>query len=116
MTSPVRQIYSLVEQLQPVYLPGEEPRVYAVMNDVPLTTNNGVSQEQQIVYYNTPVNYQNMNNPQPQVYPQQLVNNPIVYQRSSANLLAQQHQQQISSSSYIPSHLEQHSMKHSNMD
>jgi hypothetical protein len=114
MTSLNGPIHNVVDQLQPVYMPGENPCIYAVMNNVPLTTSNEISQEQQIVYDNDPVNYSLISNPQSYIHPQQYPNSQIVNQYSSASLTAQ-HQQQITFSN-IPSPTIQPLMAHTNMN
>ncbi|CAF2908456.1 unnamed protein product [Rotaria sp. Silwood2] len=91
--------------------------MYAVMNNVSLAPNDEISHEQQIVYYNAPVNYQPINNQQPYVYLQQLPNSHTVNQYSSASSTAQHNQQQPGSSFIsIPPPLMQQSMIHSNMN
>jgi hypothetical protein len=62
MMSINRQSFDSVEQQQPVYLLGENSRSYILMNNVPLTTNCGLAQEQQTVYVSAPVNYLPMSN------------------------------------------------------
>ncbi|CAF2520420.1 unnamed protein product [Rotaria sp. Silwood2] len=86
------------------------------MNNVSLAPNNEISQEQQIVYYNAPVNYHPINNQQPYVYSQQLPNSHTVNQYSSPSSTAQYNQQQqVSSFICIPPPLMQQSIIHSNM-
>ncbi len=88
----------------------EKSRMYTVMNNIPLTTNDEVLQEQQIVYCNTPMNYQQINNPQPYIYPLQLPNSQIVNQYATTSISApyRHHQQQhMSSSINIPPPLAQ---------
>jgi hypothetical protein len=92
MISSNRQNHNFVDQQQPFYMPDENSHIYAIKNNVPLTTNNEISLEQQIVYCNTPVNYPSINNPQLYVYPHELANSQIVNQCSSASLTAQHHQ------------------------
>ncbi|CAF2877838.1 unnamed protein product [Rotaria sp. Silwood2] len=87
------------------------------MNNISLASNNEISQEQQIVYYNAPVNYNPLNSQQPYVYTQQLPHNYTVNQYSSAVSAAQHNQQQPGSSfTSIPPPLMQQSMIHSNMN
>jgi hypothetical protein len=57
MTSINRQSQSSVDQQQPVYMQDENSRSYTVMDNVPVTINKDLPQEQQIVYFNPPVNY-----------------------------------------------------------
>ncbi|CAF4743133.1 unnamed protein product, partial [Rotaria sp. Silwood2] len=79
--------------------------------------NNEISQEQQSVYYNAPVNYNSLNNQQPYVYTQQLPHNYTVNPYSSAVSAAQHNRQQPGSSfTSIPPPLMQQSMIHSNMN
>ncbi|CAF4559498.1 unnamed protein product, partial [Rotaria sp. Silwood1] len=109
-----------MEQQQPAYVPEENPRVYTMLSNVSPTTNNEIPYEQQIVYYNPPVNYQTFNNAQSYPYPQQLLNGQIVNQFSSNNLAAKQHQQQpqqhTGSSINMTNAQIQQSMMHSNMN
>jgi len=56
-------------QQQPVYDSDGNLRTYTMLTNIPLPTNNEIPQEQQIVYYNPPVNYQTSNNPQQYPYP-----------------------------------------------
>ncbi|CAF2920445.1 unnamed protein product [Rotaria sp. Silwood2] len=103
MTSLSRQNNNLVDLQLPVLLPEENSPIYAVMNNVSLAPNNEISQEQQIVYYNAPVNYHPINNQQPYVYSQQLPNSHTVNQYSSPSSTAQYNQQQqVSSFICIP--------------
>ena len=93
-----QHIHDSMEQQQPVCVPEENPRIYRMLTNEPPTANNGISHEQQIVYYNPLVNHQTTNNPQSYLYPQHVPNGQIVNQFSSNNSAAHRHQQQYSSS------------------
>ena len=102
---------------QPVWVPEENPRIYTMLTNVLSTTNNEISHEQQIVYYNPSVNHQTTNNSQSYLYPQHVPNSQIVNQFSSNNLAAHHHQQQHSSPwiNMTASDIQQPTM-HSNMN
>ena len=116
MTSVIGQDNNLVVHQQLDYMSEENPRVYTVMNSVPLCSSNEISQEQQIVYINTPVNYQPINNQQSYVYQQQLPRSQMVQQYVSTNLTAQHNQQQVSSFINMPPPVAHQSIPHSNMN
>ena len=97
MTSVIGQHSNLVYHRHPLYMPDEGSRMYTVMNSVPLCSSNEISQEQQIVYDNAPVNYQPINNQRSYVYQEQLPTGQIVKQYVPTNLTAQHNQQQVSS-------------------
>ena len=108
-----------MEQQQPGYAPEENPRTYTMLTNVLPTTgiNNEIPHEQQIVYYNPPVNYQKMNNTQSYLYPQQVPNGQIINPLSSNYLSAQYNQQQhaLSTINMANAHTQQPAM-HSNMN
>jgi hypothetical protein len=58
-----RQNNNFVDHQQSVYIIDENSRIYAVMNNIPLVSKKEISQAQQMVYRNAPVNYQPINNP-----------------------------------------------------
>ena len=104
-----------MDRQQPEYSPDENPRMYTMLTDVPSVINNEIPHEQQIVYYNPPMNYQTGNIPQPYLYPQQLANSQIINQYLAASVAAQHHQQQHTSSSInMLNTLAQPPMIHSN--
>ena len=87
-------------------------------NALPTTCiNNEIPHEQQIVYYNLPVNYQTMNNPQSYLSPQHVPNGQIVNPLSSNYLSAQYNQQQhsLSTINMANTHTQQSAM-YSNMN
>ena len=107
-----------MDQLQPVYAPDENPRTYTMLTTIPPnTTNNEIPHEQQIVYYNPPVNHQTINNSQSYLHPQHIPNGQIGNQFSS-NYLSAQHAQQQHPSSLInmANAYTQQSVTHSNMN
>ena len=82
------------------------------------TTNNEVSHEQQIVYFNPPDNHQTTNNPQSYFYSYHVPNSQIVNQFSSNNLAAHHDQQQHSSCwiNMTTTDIQQQPPMHSNMN
>ena len=100
-----------------MYALEENPRAYTMLTNVLPTTciNNEIPHEQQIVYYNPPVNYQTINNPQSYLYPQHVPNGQIVNPLSS-NYLSTQHnpqQHSLSTINMANAHTQQSAM-HSN--
>lgn len=63
MTSINRQTLTFVDQQQPVYLSDRSSRSYTLMDNMPVTTDYELSQEQQCVYCNPSVNYLSTNYP-----------------------------------------------------
>lgn len=117
MSSANQQTPNSIEQPHPVYWPDGDnnARSYTMMNNVPINTHAGASQEQQIVYYNTPVNYAPFNYPQSYAYPQQWTNGLNRNQCPTISLPAQQYQQQsIPVYSNIPSSLAIPPLMHTN--
>ena len=116
MTSTDGQAHNYIEQRQPVYMSDENVRSYAVMYNVPLSTNSEIAQEQQIVYNTAPIQYQPLNNTQSYVYPQQLSNNQAVNQYATT-CVSDQHYQHNNIPMYtnIPLALTQQPIIHSNM-
>ncbi len=81
MTTSNRPTQVIFEQQQPVYGSSEKTRIFAVMNDVPLTTESAIPQDQQLFYYNIPMNYHPTANPQEYVHQHQSHSNPNVNQQ-----------------------------------
>jgi hypothetical protein len=102
MTSLIEQDNNLVDYQQPVLMPEENSRRYAVMNNVPLCSSNVIAQEQQIVYVNAPVNDHPIDNQSYDGYQQQLTRGQICKQYVSTNSTAQHNQQQVSSVMNMP--------------
>jgi hypothetical protein len=91
MSTVGRQTFGLVDNQQPVQGSEENPRIYALLNNVPIFSNSQSLHEQQIIYYSNPLNYQHLtNNPQHYVYPQQLSNNQIVNHYTTSSTVPRQ--------------------------